>query len=228
MARLDIAPTRSNLLQTRSRLGFVREGFSILDKKREVLTIELLKIVSEAEDLQNRVNTMLDSAYKALELARLSMGQERVEWAAMAVTRSIGVTIINRGMMGVPIPHIEAFGEPPDISYSLGDTSVALDDSNDAFHKVLEDIPSLTELVTSVWRLARELKKTQRRVHALEKVFIPQYEETIQFIEQTLEEQDREEIFRLKWLKSNKQKRISKSAFNKGSVGKQSTQDDDC
>lgn len=212
MARLDIAPTRSNLLQTRTRLEFAREGFSILDKKREVLTIELLKIVSEAEDSQNKMNVMLNTAYKALEVARLSMGQERVEWAAMAVTRSIDVNIINRGMMGVPIPHIEVSGEPPDISYSLGDTSVALDDSNDAFHKVLEDIPHLTEMVTSVWRLARELKKTQRRVHALEKVFIPQYEETIHFIEQTLEEQDREEIFRLKWLKSNKQKRVNKYA----------------
>ena len=212
MARLDIAPTRSNLLQTRTRLEFAREGFSILDKKREVLTIELLKIVSEAEDSQNKMNVMLNTAYKALEVARLSMGQERVEWAAMAVTRSIDVNIINRGMMWVPIPHIEVSGEPPDISYSLGDTSVALDDSNDAFHKVLEDIPHLTEMVTSVWRLARELKKTQRRVHALEKVFIPQYEETIHFIEQTLEEQDREEIFRLKWLKSNKQKRVNKYA----------------
>lgn len=216
MSRLDIAPTRSNLLQTRTKLNFAREGFSILDKKREVLTIELLKIVSDAEELQNRVNIKLDTAYKALELARLSMGQERVEWAAMAVSRSIDVTIINRGMMGVPIPHIETSGEPPDISYSLGDTSVALDDSNDAFHKVLEDIPRLTEMVTSVWRLARELKKTQRRVHALEKVFIPQYEETIQFIEQTLEEQDREEIFRLKWLKSNKQKKNNKFANSQG------------
>ena len=133
------------------------------------------------------------------------MGQERVEWAALAVTQSIDVNIINRGMMGVPIPHIEAYGEPPDISYSLGDTSVALDESNDAFRKVLGEVPRLCELVTSVRRLARELKKTQRRVHALEKVFIPQYEQTIQFIEQTLEEQDREEIFRLKWMKSHKQ-----------------------
>lgn len=206
MVQLNIAPTRSNLLQMRSKLAFAREGFSILDKKREVLTVELLKVVSEAEALQNHVYALLDYAYKALELARLSMGQERVEWAALAVTQSIDVNIINRGMMGVPIPHIEAYGEPPDISYSLGDTSVSLDESNDAFRKVLGEVPRLSELVASVRRLARELKKTQRRVHALEKVFIPQYEQTIQFIEQTLEEQDREEIFRLKWMKSHKQK----------------------
>jgi V/A-type H+-transporting ATPase subunit D len=208
MARLNIAPTRSNLLLMKTRLEFSREGFSILDKKREVLTAELLSVVTKAEEQQNRVWVLLDDAYRALEHARLSMGQERVEWAALAVTKSIEVNIINHGMMGVPVPKIEAHGEPPDISYSLGDTSVALDESNDAFRKVLDQTPLLTELVTSVWRLARELKKTQRRVHALEKIFIPQYEETIRYIENTLEEQDREEIFRLKWLKSNKGKEM--------------------
>jgi len=103
----------------------------------------------------------------------------------------------------VPIPKVEAHGEPPAISYSLGNTSLALDVSNEAFRKVLQIIPRLSEMSVSVWRLSRELIKTQRRVHALEKVFIPQYEETILFIENTLEEQDREEIFTLKWLKSH-------------------------
>jgi len=204
MPPLNIAPTRSNLLQMRTRLSFAREGYSILDKKREVLTGELLRIAAEAETLEQRVQGLFEDAYKALELARLTMGQERVEWAAMAVTHSVEVDVVNRGMMGVPIPQVEAHGEPPAISYSLGDTSVALDESNDCFCKVLEEIPRLAELSVSVWRLSRELIKTQRRVHALEKVFIPQYEETIRYIENTLEEQDREEIFTLKWLKSHK------------------------
>lgn len=205
MALLNIPPTRSNLLLMRSRLAFAREGFSILDKKREVLTGELIKIASEAEKLQQQVEELFADAYHALAIARLTMGQERVEWAAMAVNQSLEVNVINRGMMGVPIPHVDAHGEPPAISYSLGDTSVALDESNDAFRKVLKEIPRLAELSVSVWRLSRELIKTQRRVHALEKVFIPQYEETIRFIENTLEEQDREEIFTLKWLKSKKE-----------------------
>lgn len=206
MAQINIAPTRSNLILMKNRLQFAREGFNILDKKREVLTNELLKITGAAETLQNKVWSLIEEAYRALEMARLSMGQERIEWAAMAVTRSIEVNIVNHGMMGVPVPRIEAFGEPPDISYSLGDTSVALDVSNDAFRKVLDETPRLAEMVTTLWRLARELKKTQRRVQALEKIIIPRYEETIIFIENSLEEYDREETFRLKWLKKNKQK----------------------
>ena len=53
-----------------------------------------------------------------------------------------------------------------------------------------------------MWRLASELRNTQRRVNALEHIFIPDYEETIAFIENALEEREREETFRLKLLKT--------------------------
>ena len=53
-----------------------------------------------------------------------------------------------------------------------------------------------------MWRLAGELRKTQRRVNALQYIFIPDYEETIAFIESELEEREREEAFRLKRLKT--------------------------
>ncbi len=207
MAVLNLAPTRSNLLLVKGRLGFAREGLDILKKKREVLTVQLLQSVSEAESLQASVWALLAEAYRALEHARLSMGQERVEWAAMAVTRSVDVSIVDRGMMGVPLPRIEAHGQPPAVSYSLGDTSVTLDEATEAFRNVLDQVPGLTEIVVSVWRLARDLKKTQRRVHALEKIYIPTYVDTIRYIENILEEQDREEIFLLKWLKSHQEEK---------------------
>jgi V/A-type H+-transporting ATPase subunit D len=104
--------------------------------------------------------------------------------------------------MGVLIPQIKAAGEPPEMPYSPGDTTAALDEASAAFREVLDDVPKLSELVTSVWRLAGELRKTQRRVNALEHIFIPNYEETIAFIESALEEREREETFRLKRLKT--------------------------
>jgi len=60
----------------------------------------------------------------------------------------------------------------------------------------------LASLEVSVRRIARELKKTQRRVNALERIFIPNFEDTIRFIQDNLEEQDREEIFRMQWLRA--------------------------
>ena len=206
MSRLNIAPTRSNLIQTKKDLSFARKGYEILDKKREVLTTELMHLAHDADVLQNQVWQQLDSAYRSLENARLTVGQERVEWASLAVNKSTEVEIKNRGVMGVPIPIVESHGEPPEMTYSMGDTLATLDDASYAFRIVLNRVPELTEIMTSVWRLARELRKTQRRVNALKYIFIPDYEDTVTFIENTLEEREREETFRLKLLKTRADK----------------------
>ena len=198
----QIAPTRSNLLSTRQALKLAREGHEILDKKREVLTTELIHLAHDAAVQQQRVWQKLADAYAALTQAQLSMGREHLEWTALAVNKSVEVEIKLRSIMGVVIPDVEAYGEPPDMPYGLADTTVALDEAVARFRDVLDEIPKLSEMMTSVWRLARELQKTQRRVNALQYIFIPEYEATVDFIVSALEEREREEIFRLKRLKS--------------------------
>ncbi len=202
MTPINMPPTRSNLLRMKHELQFAREGYEILDKKREVLTAELVRLAHDAEALQQQVWTGLAAAYRTLELAKLTMGQEHIEWAALAVNKTVDVQLKFRGVMGVSTPVIEAHTGDARMPYSLGDTTAALDEASAAFHAVLDRIPELSQLVTSVWRLAGELRKTQRRVNALEHIFIPNYEETIAFIESSLEERDREEMFRLKQLKT--------------------------
>jgi V/A-type H+-transporting ATPase subunit D len=202
MARLRVAPTRSNLLRLRQTLKFAREGYEVLDRKREVLITELLRVAHDAAILQEKVWAELADAYRALEIARLSMGREHLEWAALSVKETISIEIRLHSVMGVALPIVEAHGAPPETPYGLGDTTVSLDEAAARFRRVLSEVPTLTETMTSVWRLARELQKTQRRVNALQYIFIPQYEETVAFIESTLEEREREETFRLKRLKS--------------------------
>jgi len=202
MPGINIAPTRSNLRRIKKDLEFARQGFEILDKKREVLTQELIHQAHDAEVFQQEVRQKFSEAYRALEKARLLMGQERVEWAALAVNKSVEVAIKSRGVMGVPIPVVEKHGKPPEMPYSLGDTKVPLDEASLAFRNVLDEIPEMAEVVVSVWRLANELQKTQRRVNALQHIFIPEYEKQVSFIENALEERERDETFKLKKLKS--------------------------
>jgi V/A-type H+-transporting ATPase subunit D len=200
--RTRIAPTRSNLLRTRDALELAREGYDILDRKREVLSTELVHVAHDAERLEAQLHELLAAAYHALELAKMTMGRERIEWAALAVDKTIEVRIRPRSVMGVLIPMIEAEGEAPATPYGLGDTTVALDEAASRFTEVLDRIPDLSETMTTAWRLARELQKTQRRVNALQYIFIPEYETTVAYIESVLEEREREETFRLKRLKS--------------------------
>jgi V/A-type H+-transporting ATPase subunit D len=202
MPRLNVPPTRSSLLRMKQELQFAREGYEILDKKREVLTSELIRLAHDAEAVQEQVWGLLATAYRTLEQSRLTMGREHLEWAALAVNKTVDVQIKARGIMGVSLPRVEARGAPPEMPYSLGDTTAALDEASAAFREVLDHMPELSEQVTSVWRLARELRKTQRRVNALQYIFIPEYEETVAFIEAALEEREREDTFHLKLLKA--------------------------
>jgi len=208
MPSIDIAPTRTNLIRVRKDLRFAREGYEILDRKREALTTELVRVAREAEQVQRRVWKLMETAYAAMRKARLTMGTNRVEWAALAANKTVDMHLKFRGIMGVAIPVIEASGEPPEMLYSLGDTNSALDEAAANFREVLMLTPELSMLVTTVWRLAGELRKTQRRVNALQHIFIPAYEAMVSFIVSSLEEREREETFRLKWLKS----KLSKQA----------------
>ena len=202
MPPINVAPTRSNLIRVKKDLQFAREGYEILDRKREVLTTELVRVAHEAEVLQQEVWKLLASAYRAMERARLTMGRDQVEWAALAANKTVDIHLKFRGIMGVAIPVIEASGEPQEMLYSLGDTNAALDEASADVREVLHRVPALSRLVRTGWRLAGELRKTQRRVNALQHIFIPNYEATVAFIVSSLEEREREEIFRLKWLKT--------------------------
>lgn len=205
MTLLKLAPTRSNLIRLKTSLQFAKEGYSILDKKREALTIELMGLVEKAEQQQIHIQSLMQTAYQTIEIARLTMGEEQVFWAALSVPESVEVDIVYYGMMGVPLPRVIEVRSTQELTYGMGATTVALDAAARSFRQIAEEIPATTSNQISIRRLASELKKTQRRVNALSKIFIPDYEETIHYIEETLEEQDREEIFRLQWLQKSKE-----------------------
>ena len=206
MSKINVPPTRSNLLRIKKDLQFAKEGYEILNRKREVLTTELIAMSKNAETLQTKVWSLLAEAYEAMENAQLKMGRERVEWAALAANKTVEVTLKFRGIMGVPVPSIESKGSPAEMQYSLGDTTAALDEASVKFAQVTELVPELSMVITTVWRLANELRKTQRRVNALQYIFIPEYEETVRFIVSSLEEREREDTFRLKLLKNRSEK----------------------
>ena len=111
MAKINVPPTRSNLLRIKQELRFAREGYEILDRKREVLTRELIQMAHDAEELQTEVLEQLEEAYRAMEKAQLRSGREHVEWAALAAKETLDLQLRFRGVMGVAVPVIEARGD---------------------------------------------------------------------------------------------------------------------
>jgi V/A-type H+-transporting ATPase subunit D len=198
----DVAPTKTNLLRVRRELEFARLGHELLDQKRNILVIELLNLVDQAADLQDRVVKALEEAYRALEQAVLSMGKLRASHLASAVNIRSEIELKTRRVMGVRLPVVEtSFSEHPPYFSPLG-TSFWIDNSLEEFKNSLQLMGRLAELKISIIRLASEVRKTIRKVNALEKIAIPDLEQAVRFIQNRLEENERDMFVLMKMVKS--------------------------
>jgi len=103
--------------------------------------------------------------------------------------------------MGVSLPAVELTLRDNPPYYGPSGTSVWTDEAVQRFKDALGSIAVLAECRISVIRLAREIQKTIRRVNALERVFIPDYQDSLHHVEGALEEADREAFFVLKLIK---------------------------
>lgn len=199
-----ISPTKSKLIDAKRAMSLAREGHTLLDKKRNVLIREMMRLIDAAREIQESMETVFTRAYDGLQKADLSIGIEYVEEIGHAVNEVDDLAIRLRSVMGVEVPEVSEIDETIIPSYGFVETNADLDKAYKAFKRALSLIARLTEIETTVYRLAVEIKRTQRRVNALENVLIPRYEEIVKFIESYLEETERDDFFRMKRLKQRK------------------------
>ena len=201
MAKLNLAPTKTNLLKLRGDLKFAQLGHELLDQKRNILIIELLNLVDQAVDFQNQVEDALRNAYINLEDSVLQMGKLKVQNLTSGINIETNIRIKTRKVMGVSIPVVETeFDERSPYFSPLG-TSFWIDSSLVAFKSALKVLGKLAELKISVFRLANEVRKTIRKVNALEKIAIPDLQDTVSYIQSRLEENERDMFVLMKMVK---------------------------
>jgi len=212
MPKLSYAPTKTNLLRLKNDLKFAQQGYELLDQKRNILVIELLAIVDQTVDFQNRVETALAKAYEALEEAVFDMGRLRVRYLTGAVNIQTDITVHSRKVMGVILPVIETEFKENAPYYSPLGTVFWIDSSLNFFKEALKLLGKLSELKISVLRLANEVKKTIRKVNALEKIAIPDLKEVVSYIQSRLEENERDMFVLMKMVKENLEKKKAQNA----------------
>jgi len=201
MAKLNVAPTKSSYLSLTRQLEFAEEGFDLLEQKRQILIFELMSRLGRARDAERRVAQAMTGAFAALREALLEIGSDAVDRAAVGVRLDHQVEIAEQALMGIRIPDVSVAAEPAGVQFGLLGTSANTDLAMRRFAQVLELLGELAELENVVVRLARELRKTQRRTNALSKIFIPDYSETLRYIVSSLEERERESFIIMKMVK---------------------------
>ena len=197
-------PTKGNLIAAKNSLQLARQGYELMDKKRNILIRELMGLIDEAKDIQEEIDKTFTYAYQCLQRANIEHGISTVEELAYTVPIEDSIRIQTRSIMGTEIPHVKYTPTPAKPSFSFSTTKESIDAAVAAFTKVKELTIELSMIETSAYRLATNIKKTQKRANALKNITIPTYQALVRDISNALEEKEREEFTRLKVIKKRK------------------------
>ena len=187
-------PTKGNLILAKNSLALSKQGFDLMDKKRNILIKELMELVDQAKDIQSQIDVTFRTAYSALQRANLDIGISYVQEISRTVPVEDSIQIKTRSVMGTQIPLVQANESSNAPTYAYYGTKASLDEAKAAFEKVKQLTIRLSAVENAAYRLAINIKKTQKRANALKNITIPKYEELTKSISNALEEKEREEF----------------------------------
>ncbi|MCI9594563.1 MAG: V-type ATP synthase subunit D [Lachnospiraceae bacterium] len=219
-------PTKGNLILAKNSLALAKLGYGLMDKKRNILIRELMGLIDEAKDIQAEIDTTFTQAYEALQLANIELGISYVQEIGMAIPVEDSIAIKARSIMGTEIPLVRYDASSLRPTYAFGDTRQSLDEARMKFEKVKELTIKLSMVENSAYRLASNIKKTQKRANALKNITIPAYETLTKDISNALEEKEREEFTRLKVIKRMKEGAGNENTEDKTIHSQQATKTD--
>jgi len=201
MPRLNVPPTKSSQLNLKRDLNMATEGHTLLEQKRELLVMEIMRLLDSARQIEAELQSRQKQAYASLRSSLARNGSLALQNVASGIQDSHDVTHETRATAGIRTPSLQVTlgeGRP---QYGFAGTDSTMDQMRRDFLALLEIVGKQAELETTIWLLARELKKTQRRVNALEHIFIPNYQDTLHYIAESLEGKELESFFTMKMIK---------------------------
>ncbi|MEG0108733.1 MAG: V-type ATP synthase subunit D [Lachnospiraceae bacterium] len=198
-------PTKGNLILAKNSLTLANQGYDLMDKKRNILIRELMDLIEEARTIQDQIDITFTTAYQCLQRANIEQGISTVSQLAYTVPIENSIKIQSRSIMGTEIPLVKYIGDSKKPTYSFSTTLESIDIAREAFCAVKELTIKLSMVENSAYRLASNIKKTQKRANALKNITIPTYKTLVYDISNALEEKEREEFTRLKVIKRMKE-----------------------
>ena len=201
----QVNATRTELLSRRAQIRLATQGAQLLRGKREALVREFLTQLSAFNQARDSMRKSLLRAKRALIRALSLDGPEAVASAGLAAVGGVTVELAERNIWGVRVVDVTTAWDGRSAGerrYSPLGTSARVDESAERFEDVLAEIVRVAPLDRKMRRLAEEIRKTSRRVNALEQRLLPDLQEQVQFIRATLDQREREDVFRLKRLKN--------------------------
>lgn len=195
MARLNVNPTRMVLTSLKKRLKVAVKGHKMLKDKRDELMKRFLELARENKTLREQVEANIGDIYSNFVIASAIMSSEVLEEALMYPKQGVSIEVGRKNVMSVDVPVFDFKTTTDDTAniypYGFANTSAELDNAIENLSNIFPELLKLAAVEKEVQLLAAEIEKTRRRVNALEYVMIPQFQETIKYIQMKLDENER-------------------------------------
>lgn len=200
----QVHPTRMELMKKRSQIVLAEQGRDLLKEKMEALIQEFFKIMVNLSESREGLEQLAIEADLALLVAEAVDDPIAVKSASYATKRQIMVDISGKNIMGVPVPVIQKKSVALNVmqrGYGLIGTSSRINEAAEKFEAEMDMIIRLAETETTLRRIGNEIQMNRRRVNALDQIIIPELKEQAKYIRFSIEEREREDLFRLKKVK---------------------------
>jgi len=201
----QVKPTRMELMKKKAQIKLAEQGRDLLREKMDALIQEFFKILTTVSNSREELEQISRSADLALLIAQAVDDPVTLKSASFATRRVITVGITGKNIMGVPVPIIEKTRTSKsmlDRGYGIISTSGRIDETAERFEAELDLLIELAETETAMRRLGAEIQMNRRRVNALEQILIPELKNQAKYIKNSIEEREREDLFRLKKVKT--------------------------
>ncbi len=199
--RQQIKPTRAELRDTKRRLGIVKRGHKLLQRKQESLMVELFKALDTYRKQEQETEAAYQKALGASVTAEMAAGRHAAWGYAMTRTGKKTLAMQTRQYMGVTLPAYKLSDLEVSTSAISGELPQSIEAAQ-ASEDLLGHCVAQAEAEAAIAVLVDEIERTKRRVNALELKVIPQLEENATFIMSRLEEMERESLFSLKRIRA--------------------------
>ncbi len=201
----QVKPTRMELMKKKAQIKLAEQGRDLLREKMDALIQEFFKILTTVSNSREELEQVSRSADIALLIAQAVDDPVTLKSASFATRRAITVDISGKNIMGVPVPVIEKKRVSKSMlerGYGIISTSGRIDETAERFEAELDLLIELAETETAMRRLGAEIQMNRRRVNALEQILIPELKNQAKYIKNAIEEREREDLFRLKKVKT--------------------------
>ena len=204
--RLNINPTRMELLKLRRRSVLARRGHKLLKDKQDELMRKFTEMMEENKNRREIVEKALREANRHFINARGIMSGEAINSACSYSGLKTEFSVEQVPLMNLRIPKytVSITGEQQVYDGYYG--SVEFAQAMRKYREVLPGLIKMAEQEKVMQLVAVEIENTRRRVNALEYILIPNLLETIRYISMKLEELERGNITRLMKVKEMIQK----------------------